>query len=171
MATHWSVPVLPIFIAAKNRLSHYAWTALAGLYSDLALDCEILSQRRRSIAVSISHPILPEALNGIKAGAAAKLLRKHVYNSGRGKAGTFKTTKNIVHPTDKKLILSDVMAAEKLGETDDKIKILLVRYEAAPALMREIGRLRELTFRKVGETDKIKFEVIRSLLSAHCAVG
>jgi putative hemolysin len=26
-----------------------------------------------------------------------------------------------------------------------------VRYEAAPALMREIGRLRELTFRKVGE--------------------
>jgi putative hemolysin len=151
MATHWDVPVLPIFIAAKNRLSHYAWTALAGLYSDIALDCELVSQRHRGISLSISHPILPESLSGIKAGTAAKLLRKHVYLLGRGKIGTFKTTKNIVHPTDKKLILNDIAAAEVLGETDDKIRILLVRYEQAPALMREIGRLRELTFRKVGE--------------------
>ncbi len=151
MATHWDVPLLPIFVAAKNRLSHYFWTAVAGLYSDIALDSELISQRHRAINISISHPILPESLKGIKSGAAAKLLRKHVYLIGRGKAGTFKTTKNIVHPTDKKLILNDINAAEVLGETDDKIKILLVRFEAAPALMREIGRLRELTFRKVGE--------------------
>ena len=151
MGTHWDVPVLPIFIAAKNRLSHYFWTGLAGLYSDLALDCELLSQRHRAIQLAISHPILPESLKGVKASVAAKLLRKHVYLTGRGKTGTFKTTKNIVHPTDKKLIHRDIAAAEVLGETDDKIKILLVRYDAAPALMREIGRLRELTFRKVGE--------------------
>lgn len=151
LATHADVPVLPIFIAAKNRLSHYLWTAMAGLHSDIALDCELVSQRHRAISLAISHPIQPESLKGIKAGAAAKLLRKHVYLTGRGKAGTFKTTKNIVHPTDKKQILNDIAAAEILGETDDKIKILLVRHEAAPALMREIGRLRELTFRKVGE--------------------
>lgn len=151
MAQHWQVPVLPVHIAARNRLTHYFWTAVGGMYSDIALDAEVKSQLHRSIAVRLSHPIMPESLAGIKAGAAAKLLRRHVYQIGKGKPGTFRTTKNIVHPTDKKLILNDVMAAELLGQTEDKIKILLVRYEAAPALMREIGRLRELTFRKVGE--------------------
>jgi len=151
MAAQWDVPLLPIFIAARNRLSHYFWTAIAGLYSDIALDSELVSQRHHGIGVSISHPVQPDAIKGIKAGAAAKLLRKHVYLTGRGKAGTFKTTKNIVHPTDKKQIMRDIAAAEVLGETEDKIKILLVRYESAPALLREIGRLRELTFRKVGE--------------------
>lgn len=151
LATHFEAPVLPAFIAAKNRLAHYFWTGIAGLYSDLALDSELVSQRHRQVGVAISHPIMPEVMRGVKAGAAAKLLRKHVYLLGRGKAGTFKTTKNIVHPTDKKLLLADITAAEVLGETEDKIKILLVRYESAPTLMREIGRLRELTFRKVGE--------------------
>lgn len=151
MATHWDAPLLPVCISAKNRLPHYFWTGLTGLYSDIALDSELISHRHRGIAVSISHPVMPESFRGIKASAAVKLLRKHVYLTGRGKSGAFKTTKNIVHPTDKKLIQNDVNAAETLGETEDKIKILLVRYDEAPALMREIGRLRELTFRKVGE--------------------
>ncbi|AFM14325.1 GNAT family N-acyltransferase [Turneriella parva] len=151
MATLWQVPVVAMHIAARNRLSHYFWTAVSGLYSDISLDSEIKSQKHSSIALTVSHPILPEAFAGIKAGAAAKLLRRHVYQIGRGKPGTFRTTKNIVHPTDKKQILNDIMQAEVLGETEDKISILLVRYETAPALMREIGRLRELTFRKVGE--------------------
>jgi putative hemolysin len=151
MASSWQVPVVAMHIAARNRLSHYFWTAVSGLYSDISLDSEIKSQKHSSISLAVSHPIMPEAFAGIKAGAAAKLLRKHVYQIGRGKPGTFRTTKNIVHPTDKKQILNDVMQAEVLGETEDKISILLVRYETAPALMREIGRLRELTFRKVGE--------------------
>lgn len=151
MAQHWQVPVLPVHITARNRLTHYFWTAVAGMYSDIAIDAEVKSQLHRSIAIKLSHPIMPESLAGIKAGAAAKLLRRHVYQLGKGKPGTFRTTKNIVHPTDKKLILNDVTAAELLGQTEDRIRILLVRYEAAPALMCEIGRLRELTFRKVGE--------------------
>jgi len=151
IATQWDTPVLPAFIAARNRLSHYFWTAVSGLYSDISLDCEIISQMKRQISVSISNPIMPDSIRAVKAGTAAKLMRKHVYLLGRGRQGTFRTSKNIVHPTDKKLILRDIDAAEVLGETDDKIRILLVRHAAAPALMREIGRLRELTFRKVGE--------------------
>lgn len=151
IATKWATPVLPAFITAKNRLSHYFWTAVSGLYSDISLDSEIISQRHRQIAVAISNPIMPDSIQAVKAGTATKLLRKHVYQLGRGRQGTFRTTKNIVHPTDKKLILQDIAAAEVLGETDDKIRILLVRHADAPALMREIGRLRELTFRKVGE--------------------
>jgi putative hemolysin len=151
IAAHQDVPLLPVFIAARNKFSHYFWTALAGIYSELALDCEVSSHLNRNIALQISHPIMPEAIKGIRPNAGTRLLRKHVYQIGRGKPGTFRTTRNVVHPTDKKQILDDVTAAEILGETDDKIKILLVRYLQAPALMREIGRLRELTFRKVGE--------------------
>lgn len=151
IATRWDTPVLPIFVAARNRLQHYFWTWASGLYSDISLDSEMVSQKHRAIALTLSHPIMPDALRGIKAVAAAKLLRKHVHQICRGRAGTFKTTRNIVHPTDKKAVLTDIDAAEVLGETEDKIRILLVRYAQAPALMREIGRLRELTFRKVGE--------------------
>lgn len=159
MATSWQVPVVPIHIAARNRLTHYFWTAVSGLYSDIALDSEVKSQKHAALRLTISHPIMPDAFAGIKAGAAARLLRKHVYQVGRGKPGTFRTTKNIVHPTDKKLILQDVLQAEVLGETEDKISILLVRFDSAPALMREIGRLRELTFRKVGEGTMRKIDL------------
>ncbi len=159
IATKWATPVLPAFITAKNRLSHYFWTAVSGLYSDISLDSEIISQRHRQIAVAISNPIMPDSIQAVKAGTATKLLRKHVYQLGRGRQGTFRTTKNIVHPTDKKLILQDIATAEVLGETDDKIRILLVRHADAPALMREIGRLRELTFRKVGEGTGRKIDI------------
>ncbi|MCS6972679.1 MAG: lysophospholipid acyltransferase family protein [Leptospiraceae bacterium] len=151
MAQKWQVPVLPVFIGANNRLSHYFWTAISGMYSDMAIDAEIKSQKHHAISIKISHPIMPDALSGIKPGIAAKLLRKHVYRTGRGKPGSFRTTRNIVHPTDKREMLTEVMSAEVLGQTEDRIKILLVEAAAAPALMREIGRLREYTFRKVGE--------------------
>ncbi|MBL8032901.1 MAG: lysophospholipid acyltransferase family protein [Leptospiraceae bacterium] len=151
IVTNWQTPVLPAWISARNRPTHYLWTWLTGLYSDMSLDSEIVSQKHRQISLSISHPVMPDAMRGIKAAIATKLLREHVQLIGRGRQGTFKTTRNIIHPTDKKAISSDIAKAELLGETDDKIRILLADYAGAPALMREIGRLRELTFRKVGE--------------------
>jgi hypothetical protein len=46
---------------------------------------------------------------------------------------------------------NEIRACERLGETGDNKQIYLYRHQPDSAVMREIGRLRELTFRAVGE--------------------
>ena len=52
---------------------------------------------------------------------------------------------------DKNLLQKEVEACESLGETRDHKKIFLYRYHENSVLMNEIGRLREASFRLIGE--------------------
>jgi hypothetical protein len=49
------------------------------------------------------------------------------------------------------LIKREVSLCERLGTTPDGKRILLTTAQQSPCIMREIGRLREMTFRLVGE--------------------
>ncbi|MDO7667681.1 MAG: GNAT family N-acetyltransferase, partial [Pseudomonadota bacterium] len=63
----------------------------------------------------------------------------------------FETEQTIVHPLDRRAIKKELQQAELLGETTDGKKIYLFDYQSDSAVMHEIGRLREITFRQVGE--------------------
>lgn len=147
----YDAPVLPIYIHGKNSLRFY----FAGMFSDkLAyslLAGEIFRQKGRTITINIGHHISPSAFQSIKLKTGIALLRKHSLAIGKGKRGLFKTEKNVVHPVDRLAMLEELKEAELLGETDDGMKISIMPYDAAPAVIREIGRLREITFRKIGE--------------------
>jgi len=57
----------------------------------------------------------------------------------------------IAAPEDKRLLQKEVETCESLGETRDRKKIFLFRYHENSVLMNEIGRLREASFRLIGE--------------------
>lgn len=57
----------------------------------------------------------------------------------------------IIPPTHKKLIREELAQIAPIGWTRDMKKIFLLAFDEAPHCMREVTRLREMTFRKVGE--------------------
>ena len=80
-----------------------------------------------------------------------KRLKKHLYKIGNGKKSIFITEKTIAHPEDSSAIKSELKTAQLIGNTRDNHKIYMCSYKEHPTVLREIGRLREQTFRKVGE--------------------
>lgn len=81
----------------------------------------------------------------------AKLLRKQLYRVAEGKRSYFKTLPSIAAPESRASLRSELDAAELLGETKDRKLIFLCDLNSSSSLLKEIGRLRELSFRVVGE--------------------
>jgi hypothetical protein len=79
------------------------------------------------------------------------MLRRHLYRLGKKKSGLFETEKRIAHPESRQALKQELRKGELLGETNDGKKIILADWFPESAVIREIGRLRELSFRKVGE--------------------
>lgn len=80
-----------------------------------------------------------------------KLLRKHIYRIGKNKKGIFITEKSVIHPKSQKSIKVELNMSEILINIDYKTRIYLTTYEYSKNVINEISRLRELTYRKVGE--------------------
>jgi hypothetical protein len=81
----------------------------------------------------------------------ARILKKHLYRIARNKSPLFITEKTIDHPQNRSNLKKELKASELLGETGDGKKIYLFDYRSDSAVMREVGRLREIAFRSVGE--------------------
>ena len=57
----------------------------------------------------------------------------------------------ILPPIDKNILKRDLNNAQLLGKTQDNFSIHLADFSISPNLIKEIARLREITFRSVGE--------------------
>lgn len=146
-------PILPIFVKGRNSVLFYVISLLHEKLSTLFLARETLNKKAKTITLKIGDPIPAKSFsaNVIKPKTGIRLLKKHVYALGQNKKGIFRTEKTIAHPVNRKTLKSELADAKLLGATTDGKQILLARTAQAPAVMREIARLRELTFRKVGE--------------------
>ena len=80
-----------------------------------------------------------------------KLLRKHVYKLGFNGKPVYITEKNVIRPVDRKSIKRELSRADLINITKDGKRIYLTTKNESPETVNEIARLRELTFRKVGE--------------------
>ena len=78
-------------------------------------------------------------------------MRTHVYRLSRRRPTVFPTSTAIAHPESALAVRRALRTAERLGETRDGKQILLLDALADCPALREIGRLRELAFRRVGE--------------------
>lgn len=81
----------------------------------------------------------------------ARLFRKEVARLGKGKRSLFRSSSTIADPEDPKLLQGEIDRCLVLGETRDGMRIVLYRYCSGSILLSEIGRLRELAFRLIGE--------------------
>ena len=146
-------PVLPIHVGARNSSLFYSSSLVYKPLSGMLLAHEMFNKHSKTITFRIGAPIPYRTIAALPLGKKdiIKLVRREVYRVGKGKPTLLETEQTIIHPQDRSALKKELKQAELLGETADNKKIYLFDYQADSAVMNEIGRLRELTFRKVGE--------------------
>ncbi len=152
-AKQHNVPILPVFIGARNSLLFYFASLLNKKLSTLLLAHELFNKKNKTIHIKIGDVIPAKAFSSsyINDIYQAKLLKKHVYQIGNNRKVIYTTEKNVIHPIERKIIKGELNNATLLGFTKDGMKIFLTTKHESPQIVNEIARLRELTFRKVGE--------------------
>ncbi len=153
IATSCNAPVLPTFVDGRNSGFFYALSFLARPISTLWLVREMFKHAKNCVDIRIGEPVSPESYqrSGMPIGEKAQLFRRHVYRIGRDRDGIFSTEAAIAHPENRGLLREEIHRCELLGTTDDNKQIYLYHCQPDSTIMREIGRLRELSFRAVGE--------------------
>ncbi len=154
LARRRNVPVLPIHVAARNSTMFYGLSMLAKPLSTAMLPREAVAQVKRRIGFSVGALISAEELEQRSEGSseqAARLMRRHVYRVGRHRGLIFGGQAPLAHPEAPDRVSAELQRAEKLADLADGKQAFLYRGSTNSVVMREIGRLRELTFRKVGE--------------------
>lgn len=148
-----NAPILPVYIGARNSSLFYSASMVYKPLSGMMLAHEMFNKTSKNITMRAGEAIPYQQISDLPLVKAekAKLLRRHLYRMAKGKKPLFKTEQTIAHPQERRIIKRELQQAELLGETADNKKIYLFDYQPDSAVMHEIGRLRELTFRQVGE--------------------
>lgn len=152
-AINTNAPILPIFIGGKNSKTFYTMSVLNKTFSTLLLSHEMFKKKSTNINIKIGQIIPNENIKpkGLDKKYLVNLYKKHLYALKKGKKSFFETQKAIAHPQKKEDIVKELKKSKLIGETKDGKKIYLYDYEEDSVVLKELGRLRELSFRKVGE--------------------
>lgn len=159
-AQKYQAPILPICVNAKNSTIFYLTSFFSHKVSMFMLAREILRKRSENIRLNIGDPIPSYVIKNtlVKTRYQTKLLKRHIYRIGKKRSGIFTTEKTIIHPVDRKLLKTELSNSQLLTTAQDGKKLYLVVYKTGPNVVREIARLREVTFRKVGEGTGMKYD-------------
>lgn len=144
LALYSNSALLPVFLDSKI-------TKLASLGK--RRDKVTTINRRHDMFINIGEVIAAGEIksHGASIQKRCKQLKRHLYRVGKGRPGVFTTQKAIVAPQSPQAIRAELADATLMGETYDGQQIYLYDYHPDSVLLREIGRLREYTFRAVGE--------------------
>lgn len=144
LALYSGSPILPVHIRHRPK-RRPVFTAtmpkVMRIEQQLSLDF--------SVGELISYEVLKACPFNVR--KRSQLIRRHLYHIAKGRRGIFATEKSIIHPQSPLALREELQDASLLGETADGHKIYLFEYCSESAVMREIGRLREFTFRCIGE--------------------
>ncbi|MGV3460736.1 MAG: GNAT family N-acyltransferase [Flavobacterium sp.] len=163
-----NVPVVPIYFHAKNSKLFYFLSQLSDTLRTAKLPSELLTQKDRVIRVRIGKPIsVAEQAEHESLEAYSEFLRKKTYmlaNPYEKDSKLIDTAGlNLKLPREPKKIATatniDKIIAEvqQLRKGDSRLlqsknyEVFLVSADKIPNILHEIGRLREITFREVGE--------------------
>lgn len=153
LALKTGAPVVPVHIAAQNSPVFYGVSMLAKPLSSLLLPREMFGAARARIELQVGENVPAAALTQStqQPQRIAQQMRTHVYRLPRRRPTVFPTSTAIAHPEPALAVRRALREAERLGETRDGKQVLLLDAHADNPALREIGRLRELAFRRVGE--------------------
>ncbi|POS01856.1 GNAT family N-acyltransferase [Flavobacterium croceum] len=160
------VPVVPIYFHAKNSKLFYLLSKINDTLRTAKLPSELLTQKDRVIKVRIGKPISVAEQNEHETlNSYCDFLRKKTYmlaNSFDNQSKLLsvpslklpKEQKQIVKPANHDKILEEISSV-KNGDyrllQSKNYEVYLVTADKIPNILHEIGRLREITFREVGE--------------------
>ncbi len=145
--------ILPVHIGGHCSTSFYLASMLAKPLSTLMLVGQMLHQRRKRIDISIGAPIPYHCYSRLPVSTREKvsLFKKHLYRIGAGKAALLDGEEPVARPERRADILQGLRDSRVLSRTPDGKTIYLFSAAQQSPVLDEIGRLRELSFRAVGE--------------------
>ena len=146
-----AAPVLPVRVEARNSALFYGASTLFKPAGTALLAREMFARRGRPLRLRIGEPM---QLGQGDPGAQLLAVRRAVYALGRSTAvaeGCPARPEPLAAPVPPAQVAAAIAAATVLGQTADGKQILLASCTADSPLLHELGRLRELTFRQVGE--------------------
>ena len=161
------VPVVPIYFHAQNSNLFYILSKINDTLRTAKLPSELLTQKDRVIKVRIGKPIpVAEQNEHTTIEDYSEFLRKKTYmlaNSFNEESKQFisvpnlkphKSPKQIATPANQEKMMAEV---NKLRDSDCRLlqsknyEVFFTEADKIPNILHEIGRLREVTFREVGE--------------------
>ena len=153
MAKACNAPLLPMFVDAKNSATFYGASMLYKPLATLLLVKEMFRQVNQVMPVRIGKLIAKETIanNDFPLKTQVTLLKNHLYRIGKNRPPLFSTQNAVAHPESRTCLQQELQLCEPLGHTSDNKVIYLYQHKQSSAIMREIGRLREIAFRAVGE--------------------
>ncbi|HDX8366673.1 TPA: lysophospholipid acyltransferase family protein [Aeromonas dhakensis] len=153
LAQRTRTPLVPIHLDGRNGLSFYLAAWLNNDWAGLLLVKQLFRQQGKRIAITIGARIPVSGVQELPAKSAARLVRSHLYRIGRGKRGLLATEAPIALPEERRQLKQAIESCEALGHTPDGQGIYLYRRHelSHSVILRELGRLREIAFRAVGE--------------------
>ncbi|GAB3342427.1 GNAT family N-acyltransferase [Marilutibacter aestuarii] len=146
-------PVLPIRVQARNSALFYGASAVFKPMGTMLLAREMFVRRRRRVTLRIGRLLhLPADAEPT---ALLRRVRRELHAIGTRRVSPTRApddaTVPLVPPVDADVVARGVAGLALLGATADGKQIRVGRLATGSPLLREIGRLRELTFRRVGE--------------------
>ncbi len=160
------VPVIPIYFHAKNSRLFYRLASISGTLRTAKLPSELFSQENKIIKVRIGNPVsvkdqeehtdLKDFTNFLRTKTymlanpyEKKTLRESIPNlkipkspkeiAGEGNTQIIESELQFCRDNDKRLL------------TSKNYEVFLAQKKDIPNILNEIGRLREITFREIGE--------------------
>ena len=167
LAKKAKVPIVPIYFHAKNSPLFYRLSKISDTLRTAKLPSELLTQKNRVIKVRIGRPIsVKDQEQHETLEEFSDFIRKKTYMLSnafekpkilKNISSSIKITKapkKIITPVNPLIMRSEVddLRAKDFRLLQSKnYEVYLAPAATIPNILREIGRLREITFREIGE--------------------
>lgn len=162
LAQHMQVPIVPVWFDGTNSMVFHMLGMINPSLRTLALPNEMMRMRGKSVRMRIGKPISEKDIAAFPSiEQLARFLRARTYALGSGLEVKRELFSPLRFPSKPKQIEEalpqEALVKEVNGLADLKINsqgefdLYLATSHRIPLVLREIGRLRERTFRAVGE--------------------
>ena len=159
-----NVPVIPAWIEANNSLMFHLAGKVTPLLRTAMLPRELLNKKNKKINIRIGAPIRPQAVSELGLKDYGNYLRASVNYLQKEKKEKKKILKtfvvnnsqpasSIINPVPVEVLCKEIEAirSDSYILSIDNYELFFTAPNTAPNLLKEIGRLRESTFRNIGE--------------------
>ncbi len=160
LAVAAKAPVVPVYVSGRNSAAFQCAGFVHPMLRTAMLNRELMNKRGRVVDVAVGRPIPAARLAELDEQGLAEYVRKRTYLLAERRvhfAMPLLRKEQVPDPVaaqvDSALLAADVAAlpAESLLVRGGGYAVCVARAQQLPNILPEIGRLREVTFRAVGE--------------------
>ncbi|MEI6089478.1 MAG: lysophospholipid acyltransferase family protein [bacterium] len=153
-AQKYNSPILPVYLKAKNSTLFYILSSIFDSVGTFLLPHEAMNKRGKVLNITIGKVIDVKVFNSLQIAAQTLTdrLRDHIYSLKKNPNAIYNPKDLIINEVNPLLIKKELFSkATLLGSTKNNEYVFSAKFSDCPNVIMEISRLREITFRSVGE--------------------